>query len=147
MPFKGLMFVIGFATMIQSAFAANGGVRYNLPQFGLYMDGYGQVLERAPDGNDEMWWRPVTDLISEWKSQYLVREPKEEETDEMQSTWRAKNFVAIDCETTGLKIGGNDIIELAAVKFVDFKPVEKYHTYLKPRNPIPADATGCSCHA
>lgn len=103
MPFKGLMFVIGFATMIQSAFAANGGVRYNLPQFGLYMDGYGQVLERAPDGNDEMWWRPVTDLISEWKSQYLVREPKEEETDEMQSTWRAKNFVAIDARFSQLK--------------------------------------------
>ena len=44
---------------------------------------------------------------------------------------KIKNFVAVDCETTGLKVGGNDIIELAAVKFVDFKPVEKYHTYLK----------------
>lgn len=54
---------------------------------------------------------------------------------------KIKNFVAVDCETTGLKVGGNDIIELAAVKFVDFKPVEKYHTYLKPRNPIPTDAT------
>lgn len=54
---------------------------------------------------------------------------------------KIKNFVAVDCETTGLKVGGNDIIELAAVKFVDFKPVEKFHTYLRPRNPIPADAT------
>ena len=103
MPFKGLMFVVGIATMIQSAFAANGGVRYNLPQFGLYIDGYGQVLEKAPDGNEEMWLRPVADLTSEWNSQYLVREPKEEVTEEMQSTWRAKNFVAIDPRFSQLK--------------------------------------------
>ena len=54
---------------------------------------------------------------------------------------KIKNFVAIDCETTGLKVGGNDIIELAAIKFVDFKPIEKYHTYLRPRNPIPTEAS------
>lgn len=54
---------------------------------------------------------------------------------------KIKNFIAIDTETTGLKCGGNDIIEICAIKFEDFKPVEKFHTYLKPRNPIPYEAS------
>lgn len=103
MPIKGLMIVVGIATMIQSGFAANGGVRYNLPQFGLYIDGYGQVLERAPDGNDALWRRPVTDLISEWKSQYLIKEPKEEVAEEWRSSWRLKNFIAIDAKYAQLQ--------------------------------------------
>lgn len=51
------------------------------------------------------------------------------------------NFVAIDTETTGLKPGGNDIIEICAIKFENYIPVKKFHTYLKPRNPIPQSAT------
>jgi DNA polymerase III epsilon subunit family exonuclease len=54
---------------------------------------------------------------------------------------KLRNFIAIDTETTGLKTGGNDIIEISAIKFVNFRPVEIFHTYLKPRNPIPASAT------
>lgn len=52
-----------------------------------------------------------------------------------------KTFIAFDLETTGLKTGYNDIIEIALIKFVDFKPTEKLHTYLKPRKEIPPDAT------
>lgn len=51
------------------------------------------------------------------------------------------NFIAIDTETTGLKCGGNDIIEICAIKFLNYRPVEKFHTYLKPRKSIPASAT------
>lgn len=54
---------------------------------------------------------------------------------------KVKNFVAIDTETTGLKPGGNDIIEVCAIRFENFLPVKKFHTFLKPRNPIPAAAT------
>ena len=54
---------------------------------------------------------------------------------------KLKDFVAIDTETTGLKPGGNDIIEIAAIKFVNYRPVELFHTYLKPRKSIPVDAT------
>lgn len=54
---------------------------------------------------------------------------------------KIKDFVAIDTETTGIKVGGNDIIEIAAIKFKDFRPSEIFHTYLKPRKSIPADAT------
>lgn len=50
-------------------------------------------------------------------------------------------FIAIDTETTGLKPGGNDIIEIAAIKFVNYRPCEIFHTYLKPRKPIPEDAS------
>lgn len=54
---------------------------------------------------------------------------------------KIKDFVAIDVETTGLKPGRNDIIEICAIKFINFKPIMKFHTYLKPCNSIPADAT------
>lgn len=54
---------------------------------------------------------------------------------------KLQDFIAIDTETTGLKCGGNDIIEICAIKFLKFKPVEKFHTYLKPRKSIPASAT------
>lgn len=51
------------------------------------------------------------------------------------------NFIAIDTETTGLRCGGNDIIEICAIKFLNFRPTEKFHTYLKPRKGIPDSAT------
>ena len=47
---------------------------------------------------------------------------------------RVSTFIAVDVETTGLSPIYNEIIELAAVKFVDFTPKEAFHTYLKPRH-------------
>lgn len=52
-----------------------------------------------------------------------------------------KDFVVIDTETTGIKTSGNDIIEVSAIKFIDCIPTKIYTTLLKPRKPIPADAT------
>ena len=52
-----------------------------------------------------------------------------------------QNFVSIDVETTGLKPGGNDIVEVSAIKFENFFPVSIFTTLLKPRKPIPADAS------
>lgn len=51
------------------------------------------------------------------------------------------NFVVVDTETTGLTPAGNDIIEISAIKFDNFIPVSTFSTLLKPRNPIPPDAT------
>lgn len=51
------------------------------------------------------------------------------------------NFVALDVETTGLKVGGNDIIEISAIKFENYIPVSQFTTLLKPRNPIPPSAS------
>lgn len=54
---------------------------------------------------------------------------------------KIKDFVVVDTETTGIKVGGNDIIEVSAVKFENFVPVSMFTTLLKPRKPIPAAAS------
>lgn len=51
------------------------------------------------------------------------------------------NFVAVDVETTGLKYGSCEIIEIAAIRFRDFKPISKFSTLLAPKKPIPQEAT------
>lgn len=52
-----------------------------------------------------------------------------------------RTFVALDVETTGIRVGGNDIIEISAVKFIDFQPKYIFTTLLSPRKGIPEDAT------
>lgn len=54
---------------------------------------------------------------------------------------RLSSFVVIDVETTGLKAEENDIIEISAIKFNEFKPVAVFSTMLKPNSPIPRSAT------
>lgn len=51
------------------------------------------------------------------------------------------NFVVIDTETTGLNVTGGEIIEIAAVRFRDFKPTCKFTSLLSPRKPIPEKIT------
>lgn len=46
------------------------------------------------------------------------------------------NFVAIDIETTGLSIQTAEIIEVAAVKFVNFEPVEVFSSFVKPKGSL-----------
>ena len=50
-------------------------------------------------------------------------------------------FVAIDTETTGLSSSRDRIIEVAAVRFEDWEPVEKFETLIDPNMEIPYDAT------
>lgn len=50
-------------------------------------------------------------------------------------------FVAIDVETTGVQVGGNRIIEVGAVRFENWEPVERFQTLINPGMPIPPDAT------
>lgn len=50
-------------------------------------------------------------------------------------------FVVIDTETTGLSTAKCDVVEIAAIRYVDFKPIEVFQTFIKPKHPIPADAT------
>lgn len=51
-------------------------------------------------------------------------------------------LVVVDTETTGIKPGGNDIIEISAIKYAEgFTAVSCFTTLCKPRRPIPAEAT------
>lgn len=51
------------------------------------------------------------------------------------------NFVAIDTETTGLNASQNEIVEIAAVRFRGFKPVEKFVALCAPKNGLTEEAS------
>lgn len=51
-------------------------------------------------------------------------------------------LVCVDIETTGLQLRGNDIIEVSAIKYdVGFKPISCFTTLIKPKKPIPPEAS------
>lgn len=54
---------------------------------------------------------------------------------------RIGNFVVIDVETTGLSSLKNELIEICAIKFEDWTPVEKFNSLIKPNKSIPEDIT------
>ena len=51
------------------------------------------------------------------------------------------NFVVFDLETTGLNAVTNEIIEIGAIRFDTNKPVEVFHTFIKPYKKISAKIT------
>ena len=51
-----------------------------------------------------------------------------------------QNFIVVDVETTGLS-ARDEIIELSAIKFRNFSPVEVFTTLIKPKKEIPPEAT------
>lgn len=51
------------------------------------------------------------------------------------------SFVMIDLETTGLNSYNAEIIEFAAIKYINGQPVDKFHTLINPGVKIPKDAT------
>src|ERR1700712_5659709 len=58
-----------------------------------------------------------------------------------------RTFVAIDVETTGLEAGTDEIIEIAAVKFMGDEVLETFQKLVKPRHSLPlkiARLTGIS---
>ena len=50
-------------------------------------------------------------------------------------------FVVVDVETTGLKASSERIIQLSAVKYVDWEAVEIWNTYIDPKREIPKEAS------
>ena len=57
------------------------------------------------------------------------------------STNKLVSFVVIDTETTGLKASFDKIIQLSAVRYEEWDPVEKWTTYINPKKAISEEAT------
>lgn len=53
---------------------------------------------------------------------------------------KIKNFVVVDVETTGLNAGYSEIIQLSAVKFENYLPVETFSTFVKPKRGLKEEA-------
>jgi len=51
------------------------------------------------------------------------------------------DFVSIDVETTGLSQKKHKIIEVCAVRFIDYRPHEYFHSFINPQMNIPYAAT------
>ena len=48
-------------------------------------------------------------------------------------------FCAVDLETTGLDPRTAEVIEVGAVRVVSGKVADRFHSYVKPRGPIPEE--------
>ena len=51
-----------------------------------------------------------------------------------------ETFICLDCETTGLDVVKDEIIEVAVVKFTTNKSLEEYGTLVDPKKTIPKDS-------
>nr|DAD99637.1 MAG TPA: DNA polymerase III subunit alpha [Siphoviridae sp. ct6bb17] len=70
-------------------------------------------------------------LSNSFKPFYTDDETKFSNITPKMSTKKLNNFVVIDTETTGLR-ASSAIIELSAIRFVDYEPVSLFTTLLKP---------------
>lgn len=52
---------------------------------------------------------------------------------------KLSNFVVLDTETTGLAPSRDKVLEIAAIRFEDFTPVDKFTTLINPSIQIPAE--------
>lgn len=87
---------------------------------------------------------PVVQSLERTKRANMISMPEIKYSNITRSTNLAKLFplVVVDTETTGVKPGGNDIIEVSAIKYgPDFVPISCFTALCKPRKPIPAEAT------
>jgi DNA polymerase III subunit epsilon len=58
----------------------------------------------------------------------------------MMGLFKEDIFVCIDCETTGLDVRNDKIIEIAAVKFQDNKIIKSFETLIDPQCKIPLES-------
>lgn len=51
------------------------------------------------------------------------------------------DFISLDIETTGLKSSSERIIKISAIRYIGFKPIACFDTYVNPLRPIPPEAS------
>ena len=77
--------------------------------------------------------RAVLDDMPDFKSRNITRATRLE---------TLFPLVVVDIETTGIKLRGNEIIEVSAIKYENgFRPVSCFTTLIKPKKPIPLEAS------
>lgn len=54
---------------------------------------------------------------------------------------KIKDFIVIDVETTGIRYRSERIVEVSAIKFIDFDPTDIFTTRINPNKRIPAQAS------
>lgn len=87
---------------------------------------------------------PFSLSVEPTKRAKLLSMPEIKYSNITRSTNMEKLFplVVVDTETTGIKPGGNDIIEISAIKYgPGFTPISCFSTLCKPRKPIPPEAS------
>ncbi|AOV08805.1 exonuclease domain-containing protein [Sporosarcina ureilytica] len=52
-----------------------------------------------------------------------------------------EDYIVLDFETTGPRPGADRIIQIGAIKYINNKKTEVYHTLINPRRYIPTDVT------
>ncbi len=65
---------------------------------------------------------------------------------------RGRIYIALDTESTGVEADSGEVIEVAAIKFRleaggKTKILDRWETYVKPKNPIPYKITQPNCLA
>lgn len=75
--------------------------------------------------------RPVKESYDVYFSNITKKTPRD----------KLGNFVSIDTETTGLNASQNEIVEIAAVRFRGFKPVEKFVALCAPKKGLTEEAS------
>lgn len=84
-----------------------------------------------PLSDEKIKKRPVSDVADLKYSRITAKSNRE----------RLGSFVVIDTETTSLAPSSGSIIEVSALRFEDFTPVELFTTLIEPDRLIPAEAT------
>ncbi|MGN1133350.1 MAG: exonuclease domain-containing protein [Oscillospiraceae bacterium] len=103
------------------------------------------ILKRIDEYNKELNSIPKTEIkLSDLKinNQAVSNMPEITFTKPRKnsSIFSFSEFVVIDTETSGLKLR-DEILEVSAIKFCDFEPVEAFTTLIKPNKPITEEIT------
>lgn len=93
------------------------------------------AIDNLPKCNIELSDQKIkiqsTDFFEDLKYTNITPKSKKE---------KFSKFIVLDIETTGLSAAKNDVIEIAAIKYKNFEPVETFHTFVAPKKGLKAEA-------